>query len=101
MPIVLIPQPIIEETGCLNADDNYTYFAVTRPLAAGEEYHPRASLNGAMLTAAPAAGFASLGEFKTWANANWAPASITISGNKVTLATATGTKGSLAIDITQ
>lgn len=100
MPAVTIPDPVVEETGCADANGNYNYFSVTRALGAGEKYYLTASLNGAALSPAPPPeGFDSLAALETWVEANWGPATITIAGTKVTLTTATGTTGSISVGV--
>lgn len=102
MPAVTIPDPVIEENGCLIAG-NYTYFSVTRALGAGEKYTLTASLNGVNLT--PLAktgqpqGFDTLAALQTWVNANWGPSTITLDGTKVSIVTATGIAGSIQVSV--
>lgn len=100
MPAVVIPDPVIEETGCADVNGVYTYFSVTRPIVAGEAYTLQASLNDILLTPAPPPeGFASLAALQAWVAANWAPSTVTITGNQVTLNTTTGTTGSIAVGV--
>lgn len=97
MPAVTIPDVVIEEQGCADEDGVYHYIAVTSALGSGEVYVGSATLNGAALASLSDAGFASLGAFETAAEAAWSPATITVSGTKVTLNTATGITGSLTV----
>lgn len=99
MPAVTIPDPIVEETACPDADDNRNFFTVTRVLAAGEVYDFVATLDKVPLLATQNEGFASLAAFEIWADANWAPAGVSIAGLKVTLTSATATTGSIQTNI--
>jgi hypothetical protein len=99
MPAVTVPDVIIEETACPDVDGNRNFFSITRALAAGEVYDFAATLDGAALAATQNQGFASLAAFETWADTNWAPAGISISGTKVTLTSATAATGSIQTNI--
>lgn len=95
MPAVIVPDPIVEETACPDVDDNRSFFSITRALVAGEIYDFVATIDGVALLATQNEGFASLAAFETWADTNWAPSDISLSGTKVTLTSATAVTGSI------
>jgi hypothetical protein len=103
LPTVVLPTIIIEEQGCADASGNFSYFAnVPATVPAGNVYKLAGVVNGANLPAAPPEGFATLALLKIWADANWAPNSITLTGGKVTLnAGTTGKTGAISVSVEQ
>ncbi len=72
MATVALPEPIIEEVGCADAEGNINYFAIVpETVEATQVYVLSGSINGEALPAAPAEGFVDLAALETWADANW------------------------------
>lgn len=102
LPLVTLPEILIEEEGCVDDAGNYSYFAtVTTPPPAGAVYKLSGSVNGVALPAAPPEGFATLAALETWADANWSTGDldgVTLDGGKVTLnAGPSGTSGTINV----
>lgn len=89
MDTVALPDVIIEEEGCANADGDFDYFTIApEAIEASERYYLSGSANGSALPAAPAIGFVDLAALATWADANWNTgglSGVTVDGGKVTL----------------
>lgn len=107
MATISLPAVVIEEESCVvdaNGSLLYSAYVLETPPTGGR-YYLAGSVNGAALATPPVAGFATLADLKTWADANWntnGATGVTIEGKKVTLkAGPNAESGSISVTLGQ